>query len=410
MKNPPYFEIPREEYDSRLSKLRQTMAREQLDAMLFLCPENIGYYSGYRRTWVATHQEYGLIVTQDGKEVLFVPWLNSQTISKTSWVEDIRVWAGSKNMNQPQDVVEVLLSIIKDLKLDRNKTIGAELAGGMYMNIAYHDFQALIEHFPDTRFVDASSLIWGQRRIKSPCEIEIMRRLGQITTSGLEEGFKSASPGMTERELGEIIWHKWISEGAFDSPMQGQGLMRSGRSSEGAMGRYNCVCTRPIDFPIERNEGVFFDGGPSYKGYMSDIQRMLFLGDPPALLLDLVRTGEAGMRNAIQVLKPGTKISEIYSAAVDGMEAVMPGSHQKYPITFVGHCIGLNIHEPPWLVENETSRLEEGMVICLEVGAYDTPGSRTIPGFPEDMFLITKDGHENLTSGLTRDLWVARKS
>jgi Xaa-Pro aminopeptidase len=406
MKNPTYFEIPREEYDSRLAKLRTAMGRENIDAMIFLCPENIGYYSGFRRTWIASQQEYGLIVTKEGKKVLFIPWLNSQTVSKTSWVEDIRTWKGSKSMGLSNNVVEVINLIFKDLKLDKKMTIGAELGGSMYMNISYNDFRAVIEAFPKTSFVDASKLIWEQRKIKSDFEISIIRRLGEITTLGLKEGIEAIKPGMTERELSEIIWHRWISEGAFDSPMQGQGLMRTGRASEGALGRYNCVCTRPIDFPIEKNEGVFFDGGPSYKGYMSDIQRMVFLGEPTDMLLDLVKTGENGMQSAIAILRAGTKISDIYKAAVNGMEAVNPGSRDKYPITFVGHSIGLNIHEKPWLIEGENSRLEEGMVISLEVGAYDAPDYRTIPGFPEDMFLITKDGYENLTDGLSRDLWI----
>ena len=233
-----------------------------------------------------------------------------------------------------------------------------------------------------------------------------MRKLGRITTKSLREGIESVKPGMTERELAEIIWHKWISEGAFDSPMQGQGLMRTGRGKEGETGRYNCVCTRPIDFPIEKGEGIFFDGGSSFKGYMSDIQRMVFLGEPSDLLLNLIKTGQSGFQNAVSTLKAGTKISDVYRAAVDGMEEVNSGSRNKYPITFAGHMIGLNIHEFPWLTEDEDSVLEEGMVICVEVGAYDMPKYRTIPGFPEDMFLITKHGFENLTGDLSTDLWV----
>ena len=115
MKNVPFFEIPYEVFRSRIDKLKELMEANRLDAVILLCPENIAYYSGWRRTWIATQQEYGLIVSKEKGEVFFVPWMNSSTVDKTIWVEDIRTLAlkGPKDFETSQDAAAMIKQLIR---------------------------------------------------------------------------------------------------------------------------------------------------------------------------------------------------------------------------------------------------------------------------------------------------------
>lgn len=150
---------------------------------------------------------------------------------------------------------------------------------------------------------------------------------------------------------------------------------------------------------------VLIDAGPCYKGYLSDLMRQGCVGPPSDILKNLFGTAVLGYKRGIEMLHPGTKISDLHKESVETMKKHNPNI--EYPLSFVGHSIGLAIHEPPWFSEHESSCLEAGMVINLEVGAYDIPQWRTLGGFLEDMFLITDSGCENLTEEGAMTLWVA---
>jgi Xaa-Pro aminopeptidase len=79
-----------------------------------------------------------------------------------------------------------------------------------------------------------------------------------------------------------------------------------------------------------------------------------------------------------------------------------------YSHTFMGHCEGLNIHEPPWITAEEETVMEPGMIFALEIPALDVPKFRVLGGFPEDLYLITPDGHEVLTKGIERKEFIIK--
>ena len=195
-----------------------------------------------------------------------------------------------------------------------------------------------------------------------------------------------------------------MDQGIADTPMGGQLLVRTGSCAEGPDGRYPCSHARPTDYPIRRGETVLLDAGPCYKGYFADLMRQACIGPPSDILRELFDTAVAGYQRGIELLKPGVRISDLTRQAIEAMKRHNPTF--SYPLSFVGHSLGLTIHEPPWFNTDETSLLEPGMVINFEIGAYDIPEWRTLGGFLEDMFLITEDGNENLTPEETMTLLV----
>jgi len=402
MKHPPYAEIPYEEYRGRLDKAHGLMEQEGIDALLLFAGKNVYYYSGYRRT-VDTVKVEGILIPKRHPPVMLMPQLTSRYCEKAVWIEDIRPYSGAPYLNYPKTAVDLATQTLQDLGLDR-AVIGLETGGEIYPHITFGETERIRAAFPRNTFVDASRLIWTQRKIKSAFEQDIMRRVGRIALDGFNAGLEALREGMTETELLRIIWRSWMDQGVADTPMEGQLLIRTGFREGGPNGRYPCSHARPTDYPIRRGETVLIDAGPCYRGYFADLMRQACIGPPSDTLRELFDAAVAGYQQGIRLLKPGVRISDLTRQAVDAMKRYNP--RISYPLSFVGHSLGLTIHEPPWFTVDETSLLEPGMVINFEIGAYDIPEWRTLGGFLEDMFLITEDGSENLTPEGSMTLYV----
>ena len=152
--------------------------------------------------------------------------------------------------------------------------------------------------------------------------------------------------------------------------------------------------------------------GASYKGYQVDMQRQFCIGEPPPLQRRLVEISEAGQKNAEKMFKPGNRICDVHSAAMSVLGKVPDDLRNEietlYSHTFMGHCGGLNVHEPPWITSEDQTVMVPGMIFSLEIPALDIPQFRVLGGFPEDIYLITETGHEVLTSGIERKEFIIK--
>jgi Xaa-Pro aminopeptidase len=402
MKHVPFAEIPNEEYRDRLAKIHGLMEQEGIEALLLFDNKNVYYYSGYRRT-VDTVKVEGILIPKNHSPVMLMPQLTGRYCEKAVWIEDIRLYSGAAHLNYPKTAVDLAIQILQELGLDQ-AVIGLEMGGEIYPHITFGEIERIMAAFPRNRFIDASKVIWAQRKIKSAFEQDIMRRVARIALNGFNAGLAALKGDMTEAELSRIIWRSWMDQGIADTPMGGQLLVRTGFREEGPNGRYPCSHARPTHYPIRRGETVLLDAGPCYRGYFADLMRQACIGPPSDILRELFDTAVAGYQRGIELLKPGVRVSDLTQQAIDAMKRVNP--RISYPLSFVGHSLGLTIHEPPWFSTNEGSLLEAGMVINFEIGAYDIPEWRTLGGFLEDMFLITEDGNENLTPEGTMTLLV----
>jgi Xaa-Pro aminopeptidase len=155
---------------------------------------------------------------------------------------------------------------------------------------------------------------------------------------------------------------------------------------------------------------MFFDGGANLLGYQVDMQRQFSIGEPSALQKRLVEISERGQQAAERKLRPGNQVRDVHQAAMSVIGTVPADLAGEitclYSHTFMGHGTGLNIHEPPWITAEEETVMQPGMIFSLEVPALDLPKFRVLGGFPEDIYLITEDGHECLTDGIARKEFV----
>lgn len=338
---------------------------------------------------------------------LIVPQILHEFSRSATWLEDewIRPYGGALHWGLPQDPVESIVKTIMDIGLSE-KTIGIETGTpATFMVVALTEFEAIRKALPKAEFKNAVDMIFRQRTIKTTWEQDIMRRLVNLTIKGYKTAIDSAHEGMTEEEILKICWRVFIDEGACDSPMAGILVFRGGAKN------YGMSVPRHANKPLAKGRQMFFDGGAYLRGYYCDFQRQFSIGEPPALQRRLVEISEAGQQAAEKMIKPGNRMCDIHAAAMNVIDKVpedlvSKGVEHLYSHTFMGHGIGLNIHEPPMITADNETVIEPGMILCVEIPALDIPQFRVLGGFPEDMYLITEDGHEVLTAGLERKEYI----
>jgi len=399
MKEVPYPEIPFAEYELRREKLKELMKKYKLDGLFLFSPVNLRYYFGYRKASYGSSDWWrrASITNADGKTIILVPQIHWILIQKTTWIEDIRPWGGPDYLTFPKSFMELFTDSVKELKLDHGR-LGFELDSHTHPDLSFPEFQEITSQFPNAQILDGSPIYWEQRQIKTDYELQIIRKLCDITVKGVQAGFNFLKEGVTEKEVYTKFWETWIKEGLHDCPMAGRMMMRSGAD------RYNFLNAPPTDRKILRGDGLYIDGGPCHLGYFSDVQRVIHIGEPNALQKKLHFAANEALDAMDGVVKDGAKVSDVFAIGVNTLKRVAPNT--KHTLSMVGHGMGLQTHEPPYLMANSEERLRAGMFIALEVNAADVPEYRVVGGFPEDNGIVTKNGFENLTKGLKRDLWV----
>ena len=399
--------LPQEEYETRLKKAKELMTSHGIDALVLFSPENLFYYTGFKKENLAMDKNWrrGLIIPNDADPVLLTSKEVLFDAVSSAWVKDIRDWGAEKISDQSQGFIETFTGIIKEFDLD-GKTLGMELwdkAPAIEVDLTWKEFEEIKRCLPVAKIIDAGNLIWEQRMVKTPWEIEIIKELATITTKGFIAGLEAVKEGVSERQVINAVYDSMISEGVlWNQPVMGRIPVRG-------PGHYHAGIMGPQDTILKKGDMLMFDGGPNHKGYWADIQRNVCIGEPPALQRKLYDASLAGLDAALDVIKPGVPVGEIHRAAQAELKRLDPDLDIIRNV-FAGHGLGLHTHEPPYMDPGGPQAdiiLQEGMYLAVEISAFDSPQFRVIGGFPEDNILVTKDGFENLTEGIPRELWIA---
>lgn len=402
----PFPELPLEEFQLRRKKAARLMKEFGIDGLLLFNPINVAYYSGFRSPcplqWIQC-----CIFSSDGRMSIIMPQIFHEFSRVATWIEEewIRPYGGAHYWGVSQDPVEVIVRTIKDMGL-AEKTIGVETgASATFMVVALEDFDAVRKALPQVDFKNSVDMIFRQRMIKTAWEQDVMRKVVNITIKGYQAALESIREGMTEEEVLKICWKVFVDEGACDAPMRGIVVFRGGAKD------YGISVPRQGHLPLTKGRQMFFDGGANLKGYYCDFQRQFCIGESPALQKRLVELSEIGQQEAEKLMKPGSRICDVHGAAMEVIASIpadlaREGVEHLYSHTFMGHGIGLNIHEPPMISADDETVLEPGMILCMEIPALDIPRFRVLGGFPEDIYLITEDGHEVLTAGMERKEYI----
>jgi Xaa-Pro dipeptidase len=252
---------------------------------------------------------------------------------------------------------------------------------GIEPSTRYGVVRQLDKVLPDWEFVDADPLFRGLRITKSEEEIKLIRRAVSITETSIAASFASLQAGVTDRELASYLRDQMRQRGA-----SGGGLVQFGPTSAlphgGTEGRR-----------LEHGMPVLIDAGCRVHGYTSDITRMHFFGDEPSpQYREVFNTVFAAQTAAYEAAGPGMECQQLDRIA---RRVIEEAGYGKYFTHRLGHGMGMDGHEPPYLVEGNTQALQYGMIFTIEPGIY-LPGQWGVR--IEDDFVVREDGLEPLSS------------
>jgi Xaa-Pro dipeptidase len=240
---------------------------------------------------------------------------------------------------------------------------------------------------PGCRFVSATAILRAQRRVKSAAEIETMRKAGQLTEAVFEDVLDQLKPGMTELDILSEVDYQIRRHGSL-GPSFTSALYCSGPNHPLIQGKPELSMNRPLDPPVS----VLFDFGAIYEGYCYDFGRTVSFGPPAPELQEIHRLVMRSQAEGIQALRAGETTAEAADfAARSVIEEAGYGEAFRHRL---GHGIGLDVHEPPFLTRGDMTILEAGMLFTVEpsITQFNTYSARV-----EDVVLVGPDRGEPLT-------------
>lgn len=385
----PSLNTPSSELRQRVEKLQSILAEKNIDAALILQRVDLFYFSG-------TIQQGNLYIPAQGEPLLMVN-KSTERARAESAIERI------VHLDSPKWIPDIL----KAEGYARPGRIGLEL--DVLPTNLYFTYQRL---FPNADMVDIAMPIRMIRAVKSEYELGIMRRAAEfsdkiaayvpnILCEGMSELEAAGQVEAHARKLGHqgiVRMRLWGSEMFYGHLMSGpSGAVPSFLSSPtGGSGASPAVAQGPGYNPIQRHEPILFDYVFAYNGYLSDHARIFSLGALPADLMQ-AHAAMLEIQEMIKIFaKPGMAAGAIYDQArkkADGLGYAdhFMGAAGQERIRFVGHGIGLEVDEFPFLAVGQKLALQAGMIIALEPKVI-FPGKGVV-GI-ENTHVVTEDGLE----------------
>jgi Xaa-Pro aminopeptidase len=383
---------PAPEIRRRISQLQTELGKNDLDGALILQPTDLFYYSG-------TIQQSHLYVPAEG-EALLLARKSFERAQAESPIDRIIPLASPKKLPQ----------LLEDNGLSFPGRLGMEL-DVLPVNL----FTVYKNIFPSAQIVDVAPVIRMQRAVKSSYERDILKQAGRFADQMMAHVPDILKEGLTEIELagqveayarklghqGVVRMRLWGNELFYGHLLSGpSAAVPSYLASPTGGGAVTPAVAQGSGFTvIKPHEPVLVDYVFAYNGYISDQTRIFSIGDLPE---DLVKAHQAmlDIQSHIKTMaRPGIFAGQIYDAALDmaadaGFADYFMGVGPQR-IRFVGHGVGLELDEFPFLAQGQNLALQENMVIALEPKLI-LPG-RGVVGI-ENSHVVTPDGLTPLTA------------
>ncbi|HYS19521.1 MAG TPA: Xaa-Pro peptidase family protein [Gemmatimonadales bacterium] len=358
-----------EVFARRQERLRQELITRKLDLFVAAPSVNFQYFTGYNPG--RNERLIALFLPVKGAPVVVCPSFEVERLRRNTAVPDIRGW---EEQDDPWKLVRRALGEMKpqhgrgELALEHTFDYASyvrlgDVAGG------------------DWHVQTAQPVTERLRIIKYPEEIALIRQAIAITEASIAATFAALQAGLTEQEVAERLSDAMRSRGAA-----GGGLVQFGPSSA-------LPHSHPGGLRLEREMVVLIDAGSPVQGYASDITRTIWWGDSPSEEFKKVfNTVHDAQTAAMQLGKPfTTRCQEMDRTA---RKVIADAGYGEFFTHRLGHGMGMDGHEVPYLVEGNETRLEPGMVFTIEPGIYQ-PGKFGVR--IEDDCLMTDTGLEVLS-------------
>jgi Xaa-Pro dipeptidase len=361
-----------DERRSRVEKARRLMASSGLDGLLLAGGTSLVYFAGVR--WWISERFFGIVVPVKGAPFVVCPAFEEDRAREQLAVgpfadAEVRTW------HEHEDPY----TLVGNGMRDRGIATGAL---GIEETTRFVFSDGIAQAAPGLRLVSGTPVTAGCRGVKDAHEIELMRLAAQVTITAYEAAWKAVQPGMTQADFGRLVSQAHQQQG-----FQGSAGVQVGEYSALPHGSAT---------PQVLREGtiLLIDGGCSVEGYSSDISRTFVVGKPTDRMKQVFDVARRAQDAALAAARPGVPCEVVDAAARKVITDAGFGPDYKYFTHRLGHGMGMDGHEWPYLVRGNKLPLVPGMTFSNEPGIYIRGefGVRV-----EDDMLITEDGAELFT-------------
>ncbi|QZT55410.1 M24 family metallopeptidase [Mycolicibacterium austroafricanum] len=353
---------------SRRERALAQMEAHDLDMLVLGRQANVRYISGAPQLWVVGTRPFGPICE-------FVRATGEIHLNST-WDEGIPEEIPHQNLYGFAWNPMTLVGILQNIKgADTVRRVGTDALTPTFAKL-------LPMAFPHADLVDAEQAMQAARRIKTPEEVQALRRALVVAEEGLAAGVAALRPGTAEKALAGAVLEAEAAGGVSTPATQDAAWVTSKehpwRRSDG-------------DGLVREGDLVAMSAGVLADGYVAEVARTLYVGDPTDAVRALYRRRDDLWDRLLQACRPGAPVSSLLDAYGQAGEPL--------PAMPVAHGLGLGF-DPPVVSPNlratmEAERLEEGMVLAVTAYVWE----QGLGGvFTRDAVLITADGAEILST------------
>src|SRR5216110_234510 len=370
--------IAADEFYGRLQRAQKLMAElaPKFDALFFAPGTSLYYFTGVR--WGISERLLALVLPRAGNPILVVPGFEEGRLrEKLQFPAEVRVW------QEDESPTKIAAAALGDRGIRTGRVGVEETAPFTFLD-------RLRGAAPGFEYVSADPVTIACRGRKSAHELELMRLACEATFDVFRAVFASVKEGMSQEEIGRLV------EGGFSKmSLHGGALVLLGASAALPHGTIK---------PQKLKEGdvILIDGGCAVEGYQSDVTRTGVMGKPSekvARVFEIVRKAQDA---ALDAARAGRLSGTVDDAARKVVTEAGFGPDYKTFTHRLGHGLGLDGHEHPYLVRGSKTVLEPGMTFSNEPGLY-LPGEFGLR-CEDDMVIAAGGPAQLLTPGFAVSL------
>jgi len=365
------------DYVRRLQQAQQTMRAQQIDALMISAPSDLFYLIGYH--FHPSERMTMLFIPRDGQPSVVMPQFEASRLSA-----DQQRFLAVRPWTETQNPFALLGEVAGDLPSGAQLAVSDQMWAGFLVG--------MLGQFQGAKFASASKVLTLMRMVKDADELAAMEHAQSIANTVFERIGRSPFAGRTELSILQELSALRQELGLSDCTT---GIVGSGPDNSASPHH------RTGERVIQPGDAVVMDYGGTYLGYHADITRTVHVGPPSAKFRAAYAIVEEAHQAAFRAYVVGATCESVDRAARDVIERAGYGQYFTHR---VGHGIGLDGHEPPYLVGGNAMPLVAGMTFSDEPGIY-IPGEFGIR--IEDMVAVTSSGPRRFDRS-THDLVIVK--
>ena len=342
------------EFAERIAVARQRMSEQALDGLLLFKQESMYYLSGYDTDGFVLFQ--ALFLGLDGGLILVTRSADRVQAAYTSIIDDVRIWMDSQDENPGNDVRDMLQS-----QGMRGKHIGVEYDAYGLSARRGQMLEAALNGFCET--VDASDLVRQQRLVKSPAELDYLRRSGAICQAVQEEAVALSVPGAFEGDIRSAM-HRVVWSRDGDTPAH---VWPMGSGPSALLVRYKSGARH-----IGENDQVFHEFAAAYRHYHAALTFALVTGKASAAHHAMFNVCHEALQACKEALRPGRTVGDVFQSH---RQAFIAGGFGDSYLNVCGYTMGAMFPptwmEDPLIRQGDPQVLEPGMTFFMHMLMVD---------------------------------------